>query len=244
MNRIVMTSLVGTIAAAALVVGVGVPALASTSTPHPSTPPPSTKTTRTLESVQTASKTATDKRETALSAAIAKLDVAKGISASDKATLLDRLNADLAGMKDIEAKIAADTTLAAASADLKTIYTTYRVFAVAIPQARMVADIDRATSIEIPELTASQTKLAALLAGKDGSKSTAALQSDLADMTKQIAAANTELDGASGKVLAITPADYSSNKTVVTSARASVKTAKNDLRQARADRKAILIALK
>jgi hypothetical protein len=239
MNRIVMTSLVGTIAVAALVAGAGTSAFASTSTPTHST-----KTTRTLESVQAAAKTSTDKRETALSAAIAKLDAAKGISASDKATLLDRLNGDFAGMKDIAAKVAVDTTLAGASADFKTIFTTFRIFAVAIPQARMVADIDRATSMDIPKLTASQTMLAALLAGKDSSKSTGALQSDLADMTKQIGAANTELDGASGKVLAITPADYNSNKTVVTSARASVKTAKNDLKQARADRKAILTAIK
>ena len=239
MNRIMMTSLVGTVAAAALVVGAGAPAFASTSTPSPST-----KTTHTLESVQAAAKTATSKRETALSAAIARLDAAKGISATDKATLVDRLNADLTGMKTIEAKVAADTTLVTASADLKTVFTTYRVFGVAIPQARIVADIDRATSIEIPKLTASQTKLAAMLAGKDASKSTAALQSDLADMKAKIAAANTELSGASEKVLAITPADYNSNKTVVKSARASVKTAENDLKQARADRKAILTALK
>jgi alkylation response protein AidB-like acyl-CoA dehydrogenase len=239
MNRIVLTSLVGTVAAAALVAGVGVPAFASTSTS-----PPSTKTTHTLVSVQAAAKTATDKRETALSAAIAKLDAAKGISASDKATLMDRLNTDLAGMKTVEATVAADTTLAAASADFKTIFTTYRVFAVAIPLARIVAGIDRATSMEIPKLTASQTKLVAMLAGKDASKSTAALQSDLADMTTQIAAANTALSGASAKVLAITPADFNSNKTVVTSARASVKTAENDLKQARADRKAIIAALK
>jgi hypothetical protein len=239
MNRITITSLVGTVAAAALVVGAGAPAFASTSTPSPST-----KTTHTLESVQAAAKTATDKRETALSAAIAKLDAAKGISATDKASLVDRLNADLAGMKVIEAKVAADTTLATASADFKTIFTTYRVFGVAIPQARIVADIDRATSIEIPKLTASQTKLAAKFAGKDASKSTAALQSNLADMKAKIAAASSELSGASEKVLAITPADYNSNKTVVKSARASVKTAENDLKQARADRKAILTALK
>jgi len=239
MKRIVITSLVGTIAAAALVVGAGVPAFASTSTPNPTV-----KTTRTLESVQTAAKTATGKRENALSAAIAKLDIAKGISASDKATLMDRLNADLVGMKAVEAEIAADTTLVAASADLKTIFTTYRVFGVAIPQAHIVADIDRATSIDIPKLTASQTKLAAKLAGKDAAKSTEVLQSDLADMAEQIAAANTELSGASAKVLAITPTDYNSNKTVVKSARASVKTAKNDLKLARADRKAILAALK
>ena len=179
-----------------------------------------------------------------LSAAIGKLHVAKGISASDKATLADRLNADLAGMKAIEAKIAADTTLAAASTDLTTIFTTYRVFGVAIPQARVVADIDRVTSIDIPKLTASQSKLATRLTGKDAPQSTAAFQSDLADMTKQIAAASAALSVASVKVLALTPADYNSNKTVVTSARASVKTAQNDLKQARADRKAILAALR
>ena len=239
MNRITVTALVGTIAAAALVASVGVPAFASTSTPTPSA-----KTTHTLVSVQAAAKTASDKRETALSAAIAKLDAVKGISASDKATLLGRLNTDLAGMKTVEATVAADTTLAAASADFKTIFTTYRVFAVAIPQARLVAGIDRATSMEIPKLTASQAKLAAMLAGKDASKSTAALQSDLADMTTQIAKANAALSGASEKVLAITPADFNSNKTVVTSARALVKTAENALKQARADRKAIITALR
>ena len=239
MNRITVTALVGTIAAAVLVASVGVPAFASTSTPTPSA-----KTTHTLVSVQAAAKTASDKRETALSAAIAKLDAVKGISASDKATLLGRLNTDLAGMKTVEATVAADTTLAAASADFKTIFTTYRVFAVAIPQARLVAGIDRATSMEIPKLTASQAKLAAMLAGKDASKSTAALQSDLADMTTQIAKANAALSGASEKVLAITPADFNSNKTVVTSARALVKTAENALKQARADRKAIITALR
>jgi hypothetical protein len=157
---------------------------------------------------------------------------------------VDRLNADLAGMKAIESKIAADTTLAAASADFKTIFTTYRVFAVAIPQARIASVVDRVTSIDIPKLTDSQTRLATRLAGKDASKSTAALQSTLADMKTQVDAANTQLDDVSGKVLAITPAEYNSNKAVITSVRAAVKIAESDLTQARADRKAILTALK
>ena len=103
-------------------------------------------------------------------------------------------------MKTVGAVVAADTTLAAASADFKTIFTTYRVFAVAISHARLVAGIDRVTSIEIPKATASQTKLVALLAGKDASKSTAALQSDLADMTTQIAKANAALNGGPSRV--------------------------------------------
>jgi hypothetical protein len=237
MNRIVITSFVGTAAAAALVIGASVPAFASSPSGAP-------KTTHTLASVQAAAKAATDKRETALMAAISKLDAAKGVSSSDKATLLGRLNADLDGMKTVAAKVAADTTLAAASADFKTVFTTYRVMGVAIPQARIVAAVDRATSMAIPRLTVSETKLGAALAGKDASKSTPALQADLVDMKTQTAAAAAALDGVSAKVLAITPDDFTSNKTVVKSVRASVKTAIADLKKVRADRKAIVSALK
>jgi hypothetical protein len=239
MNRIVLTSLVGTAAAAALVVSAGAPAFASTPSPTPSP-----KTTHTLASVQAAAKSATDKRESALTAAITKLNAAKGVSSSDKSTLLGRLNADLAGMKSVESKVAADTTLASATADAKTLFTTYRVLGLAIPQARVVAAVDRATTLGIPKLTASQTKLAAALSGKDASKSTAALQADLTDMKTETAAAASALTGVSAKTLAITPSEYNSNKTIVKSIRSSVKSAVADLKKVRADRKAIVSAIK
>jgi hypothetical protein len=239
MNGIVVTSVIGVVATAAIVAGAGASAFASTPSPSPAP-----KTTHTLASVQAAAKSAADKRETALSAAITKLDAAKGVSSSDKSTLLGRLNADLAGMKSVEAKVAADTTLSGAVADTKTLFTTYRVLGLAIPQAHVVAAVDRATTLGIPKLTASETKLAAALAGKDASKSTATLQADLADMKTQTAAAASALSGVSAKVLAITPSDYNANKTVVKSIRTSVKSAIADLKKVRTDRKAIVSALK
>jgi hypothetical protein len=239
MNRIVITSVIGAVAAAAVVVGAGAPAFAGTPSPTPSP-----KTTHSLASVQAASKIAADKRETALSAAITKLDAAKGVSSSDKATLLGRLNTDLAGMKSVEAKVATDTTLSAAVTDSKTLFTTYRVLGLAIPQAHVVAAVDRATTLGIPKLTAAETKLTAALAGKDASKSTAALQADLADMKTQTAAAASALSGVSAMVLALTPSEFNSNKTVVKSIRTSVKSAIADLKKVRTDRKAIVSALK
>jgi len=239
MNRILISSLVGTAAAAALVAATVAPANANTTTP---TPAP--KTTHTLASVQAAGASATSKRETALATAISKLDGAKGVSSADKSTLLGRLNDDLAGMKTVAAKIAADTTLTAATADFRSIFSTYRVFAVTIPQTRVVAGVERATSMGIPNLTAAETRLAAALAGKDASKSTAALQADLADMKTQTAAANSALSGVAAKALAITPAEFNANKTVVKSIRTSVKSAIADLKKGRSDRKAIVTALR
>lgn len=237
MNRIVVTSIVGAATAAALTLGTCVPAFASTSTPAPKTP-------RTLASVQAKAATATSDREAKLTAAIAKLTAAKGMNSGDQATLLGRLNADLAGMKSTEAKIAADTTLAAATADFKTVFTTYRVYAVAIPQARIVAAVERATSLGLPRLTAQQTKLAGLLAGKDSGKSTPALQADLTDMQTQIAFATSALNGVAAEALAITPADFNASHSVVSSIRTSVKAAIADVRKAQADRKAIVSALR
>lgn len=243
MNRIVITSIVSTAAAAALAVGVCAPAFADTPTPTP-TPTPTSKAPQTLAAIQAKAKTATSDRETKLTAAIAKVTAAKGLTSSDRSTLLGRLNDDLVGMKSTEAKIAADTTASSAAADLKTVFTTYRVYAVALPQARVVSAVDRAESTGFARLASVESKLAADLSGKDAAKSTAALQADLADMKTQTAAAQSALSGVSAKAMSITPADYNANHDVVSSIRSSVKTALADLKKARADRKAIVSALK
>ena len=235
MNRIVITSVIGTVAAGALIAGTCAPAFAST--PAPKAP-------KTLAAVQAAAETATSNRETKLTAEIAKITAAKGINSADQATLLGRLNADLAGMKSSEATIAADTTLATALTDFHSIFTTYRVYAVALPQARVVAAVERATSLGLPRLSTQQTKLAALLAGKDASKSTPALQADLSDMQTQITSATSALNGVAAQALAITPADFNANHSVVASIRTAVKSAIADVQKARADRKAIVAAIR
>lgn len=240
MNRILTTSLVGTATAAALVLATCAPALAGTATPSPS---PS-KSPQTLSSVQAKAKTAIDDRLGKLSTAVTKVTDAKGISSSDSSTLLSRLNADVSGLKSLESKIAADTTLATASADLKSVYTTYRIYAVALPQAHIVATADRMTSTAIPKLTAAESKLSARLSGKGSAKSTPALQADLADMSAQISAATSALQGVSSGTLAVTPSAFNSNHSVLKSIGANVKTALADLKKAATDAKTIRAALK
>jgi hypothetical protein len=238
MNRIAITSLIGTAAAVALVAGSCAPAFADgTSTPAPNAG-------KGLATIQANAKVKTTARIGSLNTAISKITAAPDISSSDRATILGTLHGDVAGMNTVEAKIAGDTTAATAAADYKTIFTTYRVYAVAIPQARLAAAADRMTGTAIPKATDAQTKLAAALAGPDASKSTPALQADLTDMSAQIAAASSALSGVAARSLAVTPSDYNSNHGALTSVRSAVKGAIADLKKATTDGKAVLGAIK
>jgi hypothetical protein len=238
MNRIASTTLIGAAAAVALVAGSCAPAFADgTATPAPSGG-------KTLGVIQANAKVKTTARIGALGTAIAKINAAQDISSSDRTTILATLNGDVAGMNTVEAKVAADTTVATAAADYKTIFTGYRVYAVAIPQSRFAAAADRMTSTTIPKLTTAQSKLAAALAGPDASKSTPALLADLADMSTQIAAAGAALNGIAAESLAVTPAAYNSNHSVLSPIRSAVKTSIDDLKKASTDGKTVLAAIK
>jgi hypothetical protein len=238
MNRIASSSLIGAAAAVALVAGSCAPAFADgTSTPAPSGG-------KTLAAIQANAKVRTSARIGALNTAIAKITAAQDISSSDRATILATLNGDVSGMNTVEATIAADTTVATAVTDYQTIFTSYRVYAVGIPQSRLAAAADRMTSTTIPRLTDAQSKLAAALAGPDASKSTPALQADLADMTAQIAAGGASLNGVAAESLAITPSAYNSNQSVMAPIRTAVTTAIADLTKANTDGKTILAAIR
>ena len=236
MNRILTTSLIGTAAAAALIVGTCAPAFASGTAATTTAP-------KTLAAIQALALVKTTERTGSLNTAIAKVNAATDITPGDRATILGTLNNDVAGMTTVEAKIAADTTVATAAADFQTIFTTYRVYAVAIPQARLAAGADRMTGTTIPRLTDAQSKLAAALAGPDASKSTPQLLADLADMHSQITAASSALNGVSAEALAVTPADFNANNSVLAPIRASVATAIVDLKTAAADGKTVLAAI-
>jgi hypothetical protein len=234
MNRLARNTAIASVAGLALVAGACAPAFADGDTAtHP----------RTLAAIQASAKAKTTERVDRLDAAITKVTAAKGISTIDRSTILGTLNSDVTAMHAVEAKIAADTTVATASADYKTIFTTYRVYAVAIPQSRLAAGSDRMTSIAIPKLTSAHTKLAAALAAHP-TKSTAALQADLSDMSAQVTAASGLLNGVAAKALAVTPADFNSNHDVLASERTAVKSAAADLKKAATDGKTVAKALK
>jgi len=174
-------------------------------------------------------------RQNALSGAIKKVQANAIITAADKSTLLTTLNADASGLTALGSKIAGDTTTAQAQADARTIFTTYRVYALAMPQVAYAAAADDITGAELPALVAAQQALSAALALQP-SKNTGTVASAMADLARQIATVTATTTGLSATVLAFTPAQYNADhallsgpRATLVAAQADVVTAKNDI---------------
>ena len=224
-------------AGAAALVTIGAGATSASAAPQPAGG-------RTLAQVQQAGAAATARRISSLDTAIPKITNNEYLTSAHRSEILGVLNADLAGMQSLSAKIAADTVLAQAIADYRSIFTEYRVYAVALPQAHYAAAADALTDDAIGHLTAAQAKLAALLAGPDKGKNTPELQAELADMLAKVNAAAAAINGVAAGALSVTPAQYDANHAVLQGYRDSVRTALADVASARADGAAIVAALR
>ena len=228
-------------AAAALTLGsiVGAaPALAAASDGSPSVTAHSG-----LAAIQQAGAAATAKRITSLTTGIGKVNATKTLSSADKSTVLATLNADLTGMQGLQSKIAADTSAATAWTDYRSIFTGYRVYAVALRQSFIAAAADGLTDTAIPKLQSAATKISDFFASHPD-KATPELQAKLADMQAKTADAASKTSGLAAAALAVTPAAYNANHAVLTDDRAAAREALADAKAAAQDGRAIRAALK
>jgi hypothetical protein len=197
----------------------------------------------TLAAIQVKAAAAISARLTALNQAIPAVNANSFITSADKATLESTLAADVSGLTALGARIAADTTARQAASDAATIYTSYRVYALALPQVRYAEAVDDLTGTVLPRLTNAQTTLAGLLAGADASKDTPAVQAAMADLAARISAAEAATDGQAATVLGFTPAQYDANHALLDAPRQALVSARADVTAARADVATVLGAL-
>jgi hypothetical protein len=179
--------------------------------------------------------TAISVRLASLNAAISAVGTNRVITSTDRTTLLTTLNGDLSGLTALRQKITADTDATQARADYRTIFTGYRVYALALPQARYAAAVDDITDTVLPRLTDALKRLAALLAGSAADHNSADVQAAMTDLDKQILAITSTTTGLSASVLAFTPAQYNANHALLAGPRAQLRTARADVDAARKD---------
>jgi hypothetical protein len=239
-NRAVRNAAAGLVAVAALTAVTVAPAMANNSIATSTVD--SAKPGRTLEVIQADAVVKIANRQAAITRAITRITANKFLTDSDRSAILATLNADASGLSTLGAKIAADTDRATAAADFTKIFTDYRVFAVALPQAHFAAAADALTGTVIPKLTDAYTKLTAALAASG--KSTPELEATLADMKSHIDASSAAVTGVAAAALAVTPAQYNADHSVLASVHASLVTARSEARQARADAKIVVKALR
>ena len=184
-----------------------------------------------------------DRRETALTALNTRVSAATRLDPGHKTTLQGQISTAASGLQSVDAKVQADTDVAAARADAQTIVTGYRVFVLVEPRTHIViaADIeasavDRLTSVA-GSIDAAIAKAQA--AGKDVTKAKAAV----ADLRLQLTTAKGSSSSATGSVIGLTADGYPANKPTLVTARDSLKTARAALDKAVADARAAVIAL-
>jgi hypothetical protein len=187
-----------------------------------------------------------DRRFVTLDRLQAAVIVAPFLTSGDRTALEDEIGSTRTGLKDLKATIDADTTVDALKTDLPKIATDYRVYLLVVPQVHLTrgADAESAASSRLTSLAGRLQDLItfAQSQGKDVTTAKAAL----AAMTTDIGDAQGQLSGLSAKLLALTPADWNGGTAapILNGARASEKSAHDELVAARNEAKAVIAALK
>jgi hypothetical protein len=163
------------------------------------------------------------------------------------ATALDSiLDGSAAGLKALRVTIANDASLPAVTADVRKLFTEYRVYAVVARQVVLVRADDR-TDVAADRLTQAAGQLSqAISVAQSHSKDVTAAEGHLSAMTAAISAAQGQVADDAASVLAQTPAGWNAGtaKPVLDAARVSISAAQSDLRTALREARAVMAALR
>jgi hypothetical protein len=245
-TRNLMTTTAITLAGAGAFAGVASATTSTGSSPSRSSAPASASAGRAarLATVKEKAAEAINRRVAALDKAVSDVNANRFLSAADKAALLTTLDADLTGLAALGPVIQGDPTAQKARADYRTIFTSYRVFALAVPQVRFAESADDLTGGVLPKLTDAHTRLETLLSGSGSARDTPAVQAAMADLSSQISSIASAINGVSSTVLGYTPSDWNADRALLSGPRAALVAARGDARKARSDITTVVKALK
>jgi chromosome segregation ATPase len=231
---------VGVVSVATLLSGFAFTANAATS---------ASASTANLAKVISRSDTAITTRIDALNKLSMRIGQMKNVSTTEVSSISTGIQTQINNLTTLKSKIDADTDVATARADAKTITGDYRTYALTIPQASIVASSDRITTL-VGMINAIQTKLQArITTAQTAGKDVTALNTALADMTAKLSDATSQGQTAQSGVASLVPDQgnatiAASNKSALLSARTNIKTATADLKAARQDIATITQGLK
>jgi hypothetical protein len=170
------------------------------------------------------------------------------VSANLKANITSEVQTNESGLTALKVKMDADTDVPTAINDEKSIYNSYRIYALVIPRGYVVASADRIDTI-VGMMTAIAGKLQTRInSDPHASTSVAVLASALSDIKAKLALATNEATAASGGVVSLVPDQgnqtlLQSNTAAIKSSRSDIASAVQDLQAARADIRTIIKGL-
>lgn len=175
------------------------------------------------------------RRVNALTKLINLINAMKRLTTDQKSSFTTGIQGQITALNALKAKIDADTDLSTLRTDVQSIVTSYRIFALYMPQVSIMAHADRLLAI-VDEMNTISSKVKARVdAAQSAGVDTTAMQALMTDRAAKIADASTQAQNAIAAVLPLTPDGYPGNKTTLTSARTMLVTARQDLQKALQD---------
>jgi hypothetical protein len=208
----------------------GAPAPASAASPPP----------RGLAATKTLVQARIDKRLRTLGTLRTAISGAAKLSSEHGTTLANLVTADTNDLTALRAKVAAESTVDAVRADEKTMIVNYRVYLLVVPKVRLTIAADAENAAIAGLDTVRTAESGAIATAKSKGKDVSTEQSELTDLTNQLAAARGVLAGKVAALLAVAPGpDATAITADVRTARTAIKDARGDLGRATLDAKKI-----
>ncbi|MDP3941744.1 MAG: hypothetical protein Q8Q49_05565 [bacterium] len=170
-----------------------------------------------------------DRRLEAMNRLITRISNIKKLSDAQKATLTTQVQTEITNLTNLKTKIQADTDIDTLRTDVKSIITSYRIYALLIPKIHIITAAESMlTATE--KLSSAYTELnervdSATVAGVD----TTQMKTALATMQAKITDANTQINNAISTVSALTPTGYPGNISGLKTARSYLTAARKDI---------------
>jgi hypothetical protein len=185
-----------------------------------------------------------DERIAVLNKLISRINSEARLTSTDKSSILADLNTAVTGLQNLKTKIASDTDVTTIKADIKSIFDSFKVFAVTMPKAEGLAAAAKMRAT-VTKLQSSGDKIKALLdkaqaAGKD----TTAMQALYTDYLAKVALAKTNIEAARVKFLAMTVSDQVGSRALFEDGKKLLKTAKDNIIDAHKDLQKIIPLLR
>ncbi len=189
------------------------------------------------------------RRINALNTLSARINAMQKLSADEKSSLAASIQAQISTLTDLQAKITADASSTVdLKADAQSITSSYRIFALIIPQGAIEAAADRVLTI-----VDAMNTLGAKLQARIASSSTAGFNSAAAaaaytDLMAKVGDAQTQANAAVSEVSTLKPdmgdkTQLQANQAALKDARSKIQAAQKDLVAARKDAGTIVKAL-
>jgi|GEM_PF-6868695 len=169
------------------------------------------------------------RRLTALQTVQGKINNLKMLSTDQKASLSAQLQNEITSLTMLQTKIQSDTTPQTLRADVQSILSDYRIFALFLPQLQILIASDKLANItdDLQVIAGKlQTRISTFpLQGNE----LLPLQNALSDMQSKLANAKQQSQNSANLVIGLTPSGYPGNKSSLQTARTDLQTGRQQV---------------